>query len=141
MNRHISKRGKGFTMIELIMAAAIIVIIAGIAIPAYYKSKETLLGKDAKSSLNLIAAAEKIYRMKYAGYTSCNCSSSAECDGAGGCNALLKTNLTTQNWAYAAVAAGGTFTATAARIGSGGYLDCVYTIDANDNETAGAGCP
>ena len=137
----IFRREKGFSLLELIIIVVVVIILAGISIPIYNKSKESILGKEAVTNLKLIAVAEKIYRMKYDAYISCNCSDSAECASGSGCNTLLKTNLNTQNWIYAAIAAGGSFTATATRKGSGGYLDCVYTISADDNEPTGAGCP
>ncbi|MBC8436450.1 MAG: prepilin-type N-terminal cleavage/methylation domain-containing protein [Candidatus Omnitrophica bacterium] len=137
----IFKRGRGFTLIEIIIAAFIIIIIAGISIPLYIKSKEHLLGREAIASLKLISVGEKIYRMKNLAYVSCRCRDSGECGGNQGCNALLKTNLVTQNWAYEVRATGITFSATAARQGSGGYLNCVYTMADADDAPAGAGCP
>ncbi|MDI6606204.1 MAG: hypothetical protein QME65_03565 [Candidatus Omnitrophota bacterium] len=132
---------KGFSLIELIVIVVVIVILAGISVPIYYKSKESILGQEAVANLKLIVAAEKIYRMKNASYISCNCSNSANCNNPSGCNGRLKTNLDTQNWAYAASTGSGGVTATAARQGSGGYLDCVYTMGVNDNEPVGSGCP
>lgn len=121
---------KGFTLFELIIAVVVIIIMATISIPAYNKSKERALGRETVSNLKLIIAAEKIYRMNNSSYMVCQCYDRYSCsDESGGCNALLKINLDTQNWDYAFESGvpNPPF-ASATRKGSGGYLDCVYTL-------------
>lgn len=130
------------TLIELIIGAVIVIIISGISIPVYNKSKEHFLGKEAVANLKLIAAAEKIYRMNNLSYVSCNCINSAKCaKPQSGCNAILKTNLNTQNWAYLVGVVSGSYEATASRQ-SGGYSDCTYTMRSSyDEPVPNSQCP
>lgn len=147
---YLVKRGNGFTLIELLIVCMIIGILAAIGFPQFGKTKEHALGQEAKANLKLIRAAERIYRMESATntYVSCNCSSSAECSGATGCNTLLRLSLTTGSWNYsvAALGAGANFTAYADRQGTGGtnnYLDCQYSINQSQEEPVNttAYCP
>ena len=116
-----------FTLLEILIATALIGILAGIAIPLYNKSKEHGLGEEAVINLKLIYAAERSYGMDNGNYTACACSSDTECNGAGGCNTLLKLNLKTENWTYSGLNSG-MWQATANRQGAGGYLDCTYRV-------------
>ena len=140
-----------FSLLEVLIVTVIISILAGIAIPLYNKSKEHGLGNEAEVNLKLIYAAEQTYRMEHGSYTVCSCSSDAVCNGASGCNTLLKLNLNTLNWAYS-VSAGGWgvgWRSYATRQGAGGYLDCAYRVllsnslsSSNPDVSSGAGtCP
>ncbi|MCX5705551.1 MAG: prepilin-type N-terminal cleavage/methylation domain-containing protein [Candidatus Omnitrophica bacterium] len=61
-------RKPGFTLIELLIVIVIILILAAIFTPMMSKVKVKSLDKEAISSLKLIAAAEKIYRMEQGFY-------------------------------------------------------------------------
>lgn len=117
----------GLNLLEMLLVVVIISIVSAIAIPAYNKSKEHGLGKEAVANLKLIYAAEHAYRMDHASYVACSCSSAADCNSAGGCNTLLKLNLSTGNWRYSVGAAAGVFDAYANRQ-AGAYFSCVYRI-------------
>ncbi|MCM8795779.1 MAG: hypothetical protein NC928_03750, partial [Candidatus Omnitrophica bacterium] len=100
-------------------------------ISQYIPARERALGKEAIANLKLIAAAERIYRMETGRY--CTDRSTPACHTLNAINTQLKLSLTTTNWTYAIrVPVSGGFTATADRNGSGGYLDCAYTLAHND---------
>lgn len=84
-----------FTLIELVLVVSIILILAAIAIPNFAKSKETTLDREAKANLNLIAAAEKIYKMEN------DLNAYGNCTTAANCNSLLRLTLDPKNWSYA----------------------------------------
>tara|TARA_B100001248_G_scaffold260619_1_gene249356 strand:- start:528 stop:1091 length:564 start_codon:yes stop_codon:yes gene_type:complete len=63
------KNQKGFSLIELMIAVAIIGILAAIAIPNYQKFQRKSRQSDAKSQLSGIYQANKIYIGDYGQYT------------------------------------------------------------------------
>jgi type IV pilus assembly protein PilE len=60
----------GFSLIELLVALAIIGILAVIAVPSYTKYMVKSRQADAKTQLTTIRQAEEIYRLQYGSYTS-----------------------------------------------------------------------
>ena len=66
-------RHKGFTLIELMIALAIIAIIAAIAFPSYLKSAQRGRRADAKSALTQAAQALERCYTQYGSYNSTNC--------------------------------------------------------------------
>jgi len=126
---------------ELIAVVIIIGILAAIAIPRYTTSKERAIGKEAIANLKLIAVAEKIYRMETNG-ANYYPDSGAETNIAN-INSNLKLSLTETNWDYSITGGASTFTAYADRQGSGGYLNCQYSINQSQEEpvVASGTCP
>ena len=88
-------RGKSYSLIELIVVIVIIGILAGIAIPSYYRAREAALGKEAIANLKLITAAVRNYHLKYSSYPECDCDT-LSCD----CNTILMLHLDPRNWTY-----------------------------------------
>lgn len=137
-------RQSAFTLLELIIVIVIIGILATFAMPQFIVTKERALDKEAIANLKLIAAAERIYRMENGRYYP---SPAATESDAGNINTNLKLFLTETNWDYSITTTGDpadTFTATAARNGTGGYLDCQYTLTHNDADgepNPNASCP
>lgn len=132
---------KAITLVEVLLVVVIIGILATLGIVNYTATKETALKREATSNLQLISAAEKIYKMEISNaYASCQClcgGTAATCcdNSANGCNYLLKLNLVTQNWTYWVNAAGSgtgaTFTATANRV-SGPNAGETVTLNQDD---------
>lgn len=131
---------KGFTLIELIIVVVIIGILAAFAMPQFAKTKERALGNEARANLKLIQAAEKIYRMEMNTYYPA-LADPPQSD-VNHINDDLKLSLTEANWDYSITGGASTFTASAARNGTSGYLDCEYTITQLPNEPApNTSCP
>jgi len=129
---------KSFTIIELIIAIIIVGILAALAVNQYTPARERAVGREAESTLRLIAAAERIYRMEIGGYYPLpNTTVTILKD----INDNLKISLSAQNWTYSITSnAINNFTSLADRVGTGGSLDCQYSINQGDilNQT---NCP
>jgi len=123
---------RGFTLVELLIVITIIGILAALALPQFDKTKEHALGQEAQSSLRLIAASEKIYRMEN---DSVSYYPGAGSVGLSAINSNLKLYLTGTNWDYSiSSGSASTFTATAKRQ-SGAYSSCNYSINESSNVT------
>ena len=124
---------KGFTLIELLVVIVIIGILAALALPGFGTTKERVLDREAKASLELIQAAEKIYKMEAGNYFT-----SSTVGGAGGINETLKISLPTAgvlSWGYAV----DTTEATATRTTTDGR---VWTLPYGGTPACtGDGCP
>jgi type IV pilus assembly protein PilE len=59
---------KGYTLIEILVVLLIIATLAALAWPNYTKIKEKSMNREAKASLALIRAAEKVYRLEQGFY-------------------------------------------------------------------------
>lgn len=58
----------GFSLVEVLVVIIIIGILVALALPGFGVTKERTLDKEAKASLRLIQAAQKIYRMEMGFY-------------------------------------------------------------------------
>ena len=125
---------KGFTIIELMVALIIIGVLVSLAIPGFSRTKERAFDKEAQIGLNLIAAGEKMYRVKIGSYYP----SSGTVDKSD-IEDNLQLDLSSSSWEYNITGLGGTnFNATAVRngpaswgrqwlINATGDLSCVPT--------------
>jgi len=131
---------KAVTLIEIIVVIIIVGVLATLAIPQFTVNRERSLGYEAKASLKLISAAQKLYRLELASYYPGTGIAQTNLTAI---NANLKLSLGNANWAYAVNGTAGTFNATADRNGSGGYLDCQYSIvqDQDDPTVSINTCP
>ena len=59
---------KAYTLVEIMVVLVIVGVLAALAWPNYMAIKEKTLNREAKASLALIRAAEKIYRMEQGFY-------------------------------------------------------------------------
>ena len=127
---------KGFTLIEIIVVIIIIGILATLAVTQYTPVRERAVGREAVSTLRLIAAAERIYRMEIGSfYPSPNTTVSVPKD----INDNLKVSVNANNWDYAISSTSSSdFSATANRVTGTG---CKHSIDENGNEIPTASCP
>ncbi|MFA7677376.1 MAG: type II secretion system protein [Candidatus Omnitrophota bacterium] len=89
----LKKYTKAFELIELTVVIVVLGIIFAFAVPAFINAKQEAQDKEARTNLELIQDAEKMYRLERQGY--------AECSGTGDCNDVLDLDLTPSGyWAY-----------------------------------------
>ncbi|MCM8791633.1 MAG: prepilin-type N-terminal cleavage/methylation domain-containing protein [Candidatus Omnitrophica bacterium] len=129
----------GFSLLELIVVVIIIGILAGLALPLFYRTRERALDEEAKANLKLIQAAEKVYVMENGTYLGC---SSIDC-----INENLRLSLPTslsRAWDYSVVLQGvDNIIITATRRINNPVLRRNWRLDKDDEEPAcqGQGCP
>jgi len=128
-------RKLAFTLVELMIVVLVVAILATIGIPGYLKSKKRAIQKEGISSVKLIAAAERIYRMERDSYF--YYPNSGAISTVGDINDNLKLFLNTSNWTYTLTNTGGVIQIQAAN--SSG---CTYTISTSnlDVEPTPSGC-
>lgn len=66
--RHLYRKEKGFTLVELMMVIIILAILTGIAVPSYMVLRDRARTAAAKAELMNIATALGIYEADYGGY-------------------------------------------------------------------------
>lgn len=81
------KRQSGFTLLELMIVVALIMIIAAIAVPCFTDSKISAHEAAAVASIRAIGAAEVAYQTTYGGYAN----SLANLGGRDPCNRSAET--------------------------------------------------
>ncbi len=128
----------GFTLIEVLVTLVIISTLVALTWPNYVAIKEKSLNREAKASLALIRAAEKIYKMEQGFYYP----NSATENDVSQINSFLKLSLPASasvNWAVNLNSAG---SATATRNGSDGRVWSInFPGEVDPTCSGGAACP
>lgn len=92
-----TRKTSGFTLMELLIATAIIGIIAAFAIPNYTKALTRQQVKRLTLTANLIAGAQEIYKARNGRYwcdlSSGNCSDLASINAGLGINIMTETGI------------------------------------------------
>ena len=106
---------EGFTIIELMVVMIIVGVLVSLAIPGFFRTKERAFDKEARITLDLIVAGEKMYRARISSYypSSGNVSNESDIEN------NLQLDLSFSDWSYRidSVSSGVNFNATAARNG------------------------
>jgi prepilin-type N-terminal cleavage/methylation domain-containing protein len=74
MLEYLGRKEKGFTLMELLIAVAIVVILAGVGIPIYLKFQTGAKHAEASTNLNGIKLAEESYKLSNGTYLICGVS-------------------------------------------------------------------
>ena len=108
---------KGINLTELLVVLIIIVILVGLSIPSFTKTKQAALDRDAQVALRLIQAAERIYYIKQGTYYP-NFDAGVFTANIGDLNSYLRLALTDEHWDYN-ISTGSTqeYTVTASQAG------------------------
>ncbi|MFC1657899.1 type II secretion system protein [Candidatus Omnitrophota bacterium] len=125
---------KAVTLLELLIVVILIGIIAAVGLPGFATMRERSLDNEAKVSLKLIQAAEKIYRMKVGVYWP-----DAGLADTASLNNELKLDLSESaqaSWTYEASSSGGSapLSAQATRNNNPANWDRDYYIDEDNDE-------
>lgn len=135
---------KSFTLLELVIVIVVIGVLSTLGMRHFSAARERAMGQEAVASLQLIASAERIWKMESDTNTfrACSCegpgTGANQCDNTvNGCNFLLRLNLNGARWHYGVAGVGGTgatatFVATASRVNPGdlaNYATCQYRMN------------
>jgi prepilin-type N-terminal cleavage/methylation domain-containing protein len=74
MLEYLGKKEKGFTLMELLIAVAIVVILAGVGIPIYLRFQAGAKHAEASTNLNGIKLSEEGYKLANGTYIDCTTS-------------------------------------------------------------------
>jgi type IV pilus assembly protein PilE len=131
---HRGRRMSGFTLIELMVAAVVIGIVAAIAYPAYVSHISKSRRSDAKIALNALQLSEEKYRASNASYgTLANLGASST--SSGGYYTIAVSGLTATGYTLTATAATGSSQAS-----DTGCTSMTLTYSNNTTTTSPATC-
>lgn len=129
----------GLTFTEVLVVIVLLGVLIGLALPQFNKTRERNLAREAKANLRRIYEAEKNYRLEMDSYYP----TSGTRDSISDINSNLSLFITGLNWDYKISSTDGSdYAAIAYRAGSGGYLDCEYSLSNNaDDPIPNSSCP
>jgi len=123
MFKRFAANERGFTLMELLIAVAIVVILAGVGIPVYLKFQSSAKAAEASTNLNGIKMAEENYRLANGSYLDCQ-------ESPRDASTLASAGQTAVTWADAGGASGG-FTA----IGFSTSADVRFVYEVSSSST------
>ncbi len=83
---------KGFTLMEILVATTIIAVLAGLAVPSYFRTVEVGRSNEARTNLSVIHMGQKVYRLNNPTYWNPGATSVAAA------NTALNIDMTNQNY-------------------------------------------
>lgn len=112
----------------------IVLILASLGVPTYFKTLEKVKCNEAVTHLKLIQAVENRLYLERDQFD--NCVDTADCSH------KLELYLPEGTWNYSVSVTGGNdkFNVTAKRLPVSSFADCEYHINSTDKTTVNAGC-
>ncbi len=113
--RHLHKKEKGFTLVELMVVIIILAVLTGIAIPSYLALRNRARNQAARAEMKNIATALEMYAADYEVYPLTAAYPAALSGTNPDSNVYMDPVPTTDPWgvvAYAYLSAGDTYTLT-----------------------------
>ncbi|MCU0665758.1 MAG: prepilin-type N-terminal cleavage/methylation domain-containing protein [Candidatus Omnitrophica bacterium] len=139
-NQWMSMKSRGYTLLEIVIVVVIVGILVSLGLVNYTNVRERALGKEARATLKLIAAAERIYRMETGLYLiPGNAVPARAANDLAYINSMLKLAIPQSNnaWGYSITSttnpAISEFDAQAARAA------CTYKMTQGDDEPSDSG--
>lgn len=133
----VSERPRGFSLIELMIAVAIVGILAAIALPSYQNSVRKSRRADAKAALTETAQRLERCLTQYGTYDNGNCTVPAKFDSAEGYYTVA-TNIARMNYTLTATAQAAQLSDQACRSYTLDHRGAKTAVDANG--AAATGC-
>lgn len=125
---------KNFTLLELVVVIVIILTLASLGVPTYFKTLEKVKCNEAITYLKLIQAVENRVFLERDNFL--GCTDTADC------SAKLELYLPEGTWNYTVSIIGGNdkVNVTAERLPVSSWAGCKYSINSTADATVNSGC-
>lgn len=125
---------KNFTLIELVVVVVIVLILASLGVPTYFKTLEKVKCNEAITHVKLIQAVENRLYLERDQF--------ADCDNTADCSDQLELYLPEGTWNYTVSITEDSdkFKVTAKRLPVSSWAGCKYSINSTAKVAVNTGC-